>query len=121
MGGDNPFAKLEALRGLVPAGPAGNDGGKAASSDPKGAAKADKIPPRAVVRLEKKGRGGKEVTVVEKLELSPTDRETWCRRLKGAMGCGGTVDGDALVLQGDLRDRVAAWLTAAGVKKVSVG
>ncbi|MGE3547476.1 MAG: translation initiation factor, partial [Kofleriaceae bacterium] len=38
------------------------------------------------------------------------------RELKQALGCGGAVDGVAIVLQGDLRQRTAAVLTAKGVK-----
>ena len=36
------------------------------------------------------------------------------------MGCGGVVDGDVIVLQGDLRKRLPPWLTGRGVKKVTV-
>ena len=71
--------------------------------------------------MERKGRGGKEVTVIEKLELKEKELEEWCRALKAALGCGGAVDGDTIVLQGDLRQRVPAILTAKGVGKVSVG
>jgi translation initiation factor 1 len=77
-------------------------------------------PARAVVRLERKGRGGKAVTVVEKLGLAPRDLEAWLRDLKSALGCGGAVEHDALVLQGDCRDRVRALLENRGVRKVTV-
>jgi translation initiation factor 1 (eIF-1/SUI1) len=60
------------------------------------------------------------VTVVEKLGLSPSDLERWCRELKQACGCGGSVDGDVIVLQGDLRKRLPELLTAKGVSKVTV-
>ncbi|HEY6173400.1 MAG TPA: translation initiation factor [Kofleriaceae bacterium] len=109
----SPFAGLEALRASLPPGPP--EAGRApAEAKPKG-------PGRAVVRMERKGRGGKEVTVVEKLDLRPAELEIWCRDLKHALGCGGSVDGDAIVLQGDLRTRVPAVLTARGVGKVTVG
>jgi translation initiation factor 1 len=71
--------------------------------------------------MERKGRGGKEVTVVEKLGLRASELETWCRELKQALGCGGSVDGDMIILQGDLRSRVPAVLTGKGVEKVTVG
>jgi translation initiation factor 1 len=71
--------------------------------------------------MERKGRGGKEVTVVDKLGLGPAALEAWCRDLKQALGCGGSVDGALIVLQGDLRTRVPAVLTARGVGKVTVG
>lgn len=73
------------------------------------------------MRLERKQRGGKEVTVVEKLALPPAELETWCRELKQALGCGGAVDGDMIILQGDLRQRLPAVLTARGVGKVTTG
>ena len=107
-----PWDALEALRGSLPPGPARGETA-AAPASPKVA--------RAVVRMERKGRGGKEVTVVEKLGLPEKELEAWCRELKQALGCGGAVDGDAIVLQGDLRTRVPVVLTAKGVGKVTVG
>jgi len=109
----SPFARLEALRGSLPAGPA-QPASPAPDARPRG-------PARAVVRMERKGRGGKEVTVVDKLGLGPAALEAWCRDLKQALGCGGSVDGETIVLQGDLRTRIPAILTARGVAKVTVG
>jgi len=71
--------------------------------------------------MERKQRRGKDVTVVEKLDLKPADLETWCRELKQACGCGGTVEDGAIVLQGDLRKRLPELLTKRGVAKVTVG
>jgi translation initiation factor 1 len=71
--------------------------------------------------MERKGRGGKEVTVVDKLGLRDAELAVWCRDLKQALGCGGAVDGELIVLQGDLRSRLAAVLTARGIGKVTVG
>lgn len=70
--------------------------------------------------MERKGRGGKEATIIEKLELSPAELERWCKELKAALGCGGSVDGDAIVLQGDLRARLEPVLSKRGVRKVTV-
>ena len=108
-----PWVALEALRGSLPPGEARRDPAAPPPPGPKVA--------RAVVRMERKGRGGKEVTVVEKLGLHEKELESWCRALKQALGCGGAVDGEAIVLQGDLRTRVPAVLTAKGVGKVTVG
>ena len=77
-------------------------------------------PARAVVRMERAGRRGKTVTVVEKLDLRPRELETWLGELKRALGCGGVIEGGALVLQGDTRERVGAWLEKRGVKKVTM-
>ena len=88
------------------------------SSSPPGAA----LPiARAVVRMERAGRGGKEVTVVEHMNLPPPERERWLKALKSQLGCGGVVEGESLVLQGDHRKRLPAILAARGVKKVTVG
>jgi translation initiation factor 1 len=105
----NPFAQLAGLRDSLPTGPK------------PGEPPAPKGPARAVVRMERKGRGGKEATIIEKLELPAAELETWCRALKVALGCGGAVDGDAIVLQGDLRKRVEPVLIARGVRKVTIG
>jgi translation initiation factor 1 len=71
--------------------------------------------------MERAGRGGRTVTVIEKLGLQPRVLEAWCGDLKRALGCGGAVDRDAIVVQGDVRERVGAWLTARGVRKVTLG
>jgi translation initiation factor 1 len=78
-------------------------------------------PARAVVRIERKGRGGKEATLVEKLELPERALATWLDDAKRSLGCGGSVEDGALVLQGDQRERVARWLERRGVRKVIVG
>lgn len=106
----HPFAALEKLRAVLPPGPA-----PAAPTPQKAHAVA-----RAIVRMERKGRGGKEVTVVE-LREPPKDLERWCRELKQALGCGGAIDSDRIVLQGDLRPRIAAVLEARGVARVTIG
>ncbi len=108
---DSPFAGLQGLRDQLPPGP--QPSSAPAPAVPKG-------PARAVVRLERKQRGGKEVTIVEKLELAPKALDEWCRALKQAMGCGGSVEDGAIILQGDLRKRLPAVLTARGVGKVTV-
>ena len=107
----NPFAALGLQREQLPPGPAP---APVKAEEPRG-------PARAVVRMERKGRGGKEVTVVEQLGLRSAELETWLKALKGALGCGGSVEEDTLVLQGDQRERLPALLEARGVRRVSVG
>jgi translation initiation factor 1 len=110
---NNPFAGLEALKSALPDKP---------PPPPPPAAPA-KGPAKCVVRMERVGRGGKEVTVIEQLEMSLSlkEREKWLKALKGSLGCGGTLEGDNLVLQGDHRERLPALLEKKGVKKVIVG
>ena len=103
----NPFGALKDKLGDLPRGPERR-------SEREG-------PARAVVRMERKGRRGKEVTLVEQLGLGPAELEAWLKALKGALGCGGAVEGDSLVLQGDQRDRLPALLEQRGVRRVTVG
>jgi len=107
------LAGLASRLGEVPQPPA---------ADPAPAPKPAGRPPpaRAVVRMERAGRGGKTVTVVEKLGLPPRDLEAWLGDLKRALGCGGVIEDGALVLQGDTRERTGAWLEKRGVKRVTV-
>lgn len=107
---NNPFAKLASLRDELPPGEA-----PVTREAPPAAG-----PARAVVRIERKGRGGKEATIVEKLALSPPELERWTRELKQALGTGGSVDGDTIVLQGDVRARIEPLLRARGVRKVTI-
>ena len=74
-----------------------------------------------MVRYERKGRGGKEATVIEQLALPAEERARWLQALKQSLGCGGSVEGEDLVLQGDQRARVRAWLAERGVTRISVG
>ena len=66
------------------------------------------------VSRDKKGRKGKTVTVVTGLPGSPADLEQVASILKRLCGSGGTVAGDAVEIQGDHRERVAAKLTELG-------
>ena len=113
----NPFAQLKQLRGdrpirrrRLPLLPTLNPARSAGPSIP-----------RAVVRLERSGRGGKEVTVIEHLAVPPMEREKWLKALKAALGCGGVVEGDAIVLQGDHRARLPKILVRARREEIVVG
>jgi translation initiation factor 1 len=112
------LAGLAARLGQVPAAP--EPPVAAPASAPPGKKPERPPPARAVVRMERAGRGGRTVTVVEKLDLRPPELETWLGDLKRALGCGGAVEGGAIVLQGDTRERVGAWLERRGVRRVTV-
>lgn len=75
--------------------------------------------PKVVVRVERKGHGGKTVTCVDGLAgASPDDLEALARDLRKGMGTGARVEGGAVVVQGDLRERVTTWLSARGARRV---
>jgi translation initiation factor 1 len=76
---------------------------------------------KIVLRREKKGRGGKTATVIEGIKLPPSGLERIARDLKRALGCGATVEGTTIVVQGDLSARIEPWLVARGATRVVVG
>jgi translation initiation factor 1 len=68
----------------------------------------------AKLRVEKKGRGGKTVSVVDGLPNNDAFLKTLCQELKRACGTGGTVAEGLVELQGDHRDRLRELLKAKG-------
>ena len=76
----------------------------------------ESVPGRVVakLRLEKKGRGGKMVTVVYDLPQNAEFLRELAQELKRACGTGGAVADDTVELQGDLRERVREFLAKKG-------
>jgi translation initiation factor 1 len=64
----------------------------------------------AKLRIEKKGRAGKTVTVIAGLPRNTAFLRDLCQDLKRVCGTGGAVSEDLIELQGDLRDRVREYL-----------
>ena len=81
-----------------------------------GQAASEPVPTRPIakLRMEKKGRGGKTVTVVFGLPDNAAFLKDLSQELKRACGTGGTATVDGVELQGDLRERVREFLTAKG-------
>ena len=74
------------------------------------------VPRRIVARLrmEKKGRGAKTVTVVYYLPKNDAFLKELGARLKRDCGTGGAVTETGIELQGEMRDRVRAILQGLG-------
>ena len=66
------------------------------------------------LRLEKKGRGGKSVTVVANLPRNAEFLAALAAELKRACGTGGTAADGAVEIQGDQRERLRPLLVAKG-------
>ncbi|MEN8262852.1 MAG: hypothetical protein ABFR82_05270 [Nitrospirota bacterium] len=71
---------------------------------------------RVRVRLERKGRGGKAVTVIDGLPLPRSELGKLLRELKAKLGTGGAVKGLVLEIQGDHCDIVIPALEGMGYK-----
>lgn len=83
--------------------------GKSAGSDarPSGG--------RLSIRMERKGRAGKSVTIIEGLRLDEEAREQLLKQLKSRLGTGGTLKDGVIEIQGDHRDAVNALLRDMGI------
>ena len=69
---------------------------------------------KLTVRKEKKGRGGKTVTVVEGYKGNPQTLEALCKKVKQQCGTGGSVDKKTFLIQGDKADLVVKILIKEG-------
>jgi translation initiation factor 1 len=80
------------------------------------AAASEPVPARPIakLRIEKKGRGGKTVTVVFGLPNNAAFLADLSGDLKRACGVGGTTTEDGVTLQGDVRDRIRELLNGKG-------
>ena len=71
--------------------------------------------PRLSFNIQRKGKGGKTVTLVYGLkELELTEQMTLGTRLQKALGTGARFEDGILQIQGDQRDRARAWFTKQG-------
>ncbi len=74
---------------------------------------------KVVVRQERKGRGGKTVTLLEGPALATlSDLDAFARRVRKALGTGARVEGSAVAVQGDQREAAGAWLGKQGATVV---
>lgn len=66
------------------------------------------------VSIERKGRGGKTVTLVKGFIGKDDDLKALAKTLKTKCGVGGAVKDGEVVIQGDLRDKVIGLLKTLG-------
>lgn len=71
-----------------------------------------------IVRIMRitKGKKGKGVSAIEGLGLPPNELKKLCSELKKLCGCGGSVKGFNIEIQGDVREKLKSHLTAKGMK-----
>lgn len=73
------------------------------------------------IRRESKGRGGKNVCVIEGLPLDGAALKALTKKLKGQLGTGGAVKGTSIEIQGDHREKLLALLQQEGFKAKLAG
>lgn len=68
----------------------------------------------ATLRIEKSGRGGKTVTVVDGLPRNKAFIQALAAELKKSLGTGGTSEEASIEIQGDRRDAIRQKLESKG-------
>ncbi len=68
------------------------------------------------VMRDRKGRGGKTVTVIDGVTGSEAELTSLAQQLKKLCGSGGTVKDGNIEIQGDHRDKVQTKLTEMGYR-----
>ena len=81
------------------------------------AQEAETLPPekqRLIVGIDRRNRGGKQVTLVTGFAGTEADLKELGRALKVRCGVGGSAKDGEITIQGDLRDKVTALLKEMG-------
>jgi translation initiation factor 1 len=66
------------------------------------------------VQRERKGRGGKTVSIITGIKSPEAGQRALLKQLKTTLGTGGTLEEGALVIQGDHRERIVEILRELG-------
>jgi|SRR5208337_710911 len=69
---------------------------------------------RVTVRIDRKGRGGKTVTIIDGLQLPQKKIEELLKRFKMKLGTGGTIRDTSIEIHGDHREVLISALEKMG-------
>lgn len=94
---------------------------KQCQCDTSGAAPVKKSDGIVRIMRDRKGRGGKTVTIIGGVMGSEVELATLAQQLKKLCGSGGTVKDGNIEIQGDHCDKVQAKLSALGYKVKRAG
>ena len=72
---------------------------------------------RLRVVLDRKQRGGKVVTLVEDFQGKEEDFQDLGKKIKTKCGTGGSAKDGIILIQGDFKQKIAAWLIEWGYSK----
>ncbi len=117
----NPFLKISGELGLIRSVEVTLDDDSNKKSSQIDFSTTIEVIERVILRKEKKGRGGKTVTVLEIRPSDKVDLSVLSKRIKNAIGCGGKIEGTLIVLQGDIAGRVEEWFKSQGVPRITRG
>ncbi len=69
------------------------------------------------IKLDKKHRGGKVVSIIEGFLMKEEDIESLAKQLKSFCGTGGSAKENEIIIQGDHREKILQWLLKNGYTK----
>ena len=72
--------------------------------------------PKQTLCLRYEKRNGKPVTIISEIEGTEAALKELAKRLKAALGVGGSARDDEILLQGDVRQKVSSLLQAEGYR-----
>jgi translation initiation factor 1 len=73
------------------------------------------------VGRERKGRGGKTVSIISGVMSRETGQQALLKLLKSKLGAGGALEDGAIIIQGDHRERIVEILNDLGYKAKVAG
>lgn len=86
------------------------------TAQPSAIAEKPQAHPALTIQVEKKGRAGKTATIISGFTCTREELEETARRLKQAIGTGGSARGGEILLQGEWKARAAEFLRKEGYK-----
>ena len=121
-GPPSPFAALGPLASKQPQ-PATPTAPPAAQPARNPAAAVPALQGNTPVRVgrERKGRGGKTVSIITGVMSRETGQQALLKLLKGKLGTGGTLEDGNIIIQGDHRERIVEILNELGYKAKVAG
>jgi len=69
------------------------------------------------IKLDKKHRAGKIVTIVDGFAMKEEEIENVAKQLKKFCGSGGSAKNNEIIIQGDHKDKILQWLVKNGYTK----
>lgn len=70
--------------------------------------------PKIIVDFERKGRGGKQATILSGFDCDDSELQRIASELKRRLACGGSARGGEILVQGDRREQVRRLLREMG-------
>lgn len=117
----SPFAALRPSPASASPQPQSAPAAPQPSRNPAAAAPALQGNTPVRVSRERKGRGGKTVSIITGVASPESGKQALLKLLKGKLGTGGTLEEGNLIIQGDHRERIVEILDELGYKAKVAG